>query len=181
MRPGRLLPLTLVYGCGFADPIDADVGDAAQCEEVETWERAWTEMEEDLAHAIASARGAGGPCGDTEIGQTAVVEMSPPLRCAARLHARWMGKRVRDGHEGPGGETPAERIFAAGYEGIPRGQLTADRYDDAEAALNAWFDDPEQCATLRDIGLDDVGVGVWRTSAGRFRWVLTLGSRRKQQ
>lgn len=168
-------------GCGgFEDPVFDDMGPAAHCAAFDTWERAWSEAEVDMAQAISSARGAGGDCGEQSFGANApLVTMVPELRCAARQHASDLRRRGTLDHYGKDGRSPVDRIYAAEYPGIPRGQLIARGDLDTQAVLSAWLSDPEQCAALLDRELDEVGVGVRVKAAGDVPyWVVTLGTRR---
>jgi hypothetical protein len=178
----RKYPLLLVLlstACtGFDDPVTDDVGEAAICDDVATWEREWSELEADLAAEIGQLRGGGGECGDRVFdgGQIVPVHV-PALRCAARIHARDMGERGVLSHQGSDGSDVVERITAAGYEGVPRGQLIAAGELDPAAVVQSWMADDGQCEALFDRRLKDIGVGLWREGPSEHPyWVLTFGT-----
>lgn len=173
------IPTVLLVGCtGFDDPVVDDVGDAAICISVETWESEWSVLEQELAEEIGKLRGAGGQCADEDFAGGQVVAVhNPNLRCAARLHARDMAEQGSLTHDGSDGSDAVARIDEAGYAGTARGQVIAAGELDPRAVVDAWLADPTQCAALRDRELKDVGVGLWREGASRHPyWVLTFGT-----
>ena len=163
---------------GFDDPVSVDVGDAEICVSVAVSEREWTDFEEAMVAKIGQLRGEGGTCGQDEFGPDGVVAVHiPELRCAARLHARDIAERGTLTHIGSDGSNPIDRIAAAGYVGIPRGQIIAAGQLDPEGAIEQWLADKTQCGALRDAKLKDVGVGLVRDGVDEHPyWVVTFGS-----
>jgi uncharacterized protein YkwD len=93
------------------------------------------------------------------------------------LHARDIAERGTLTHIGSDGSNPIDRIAAAGYVGIPRGQIIAAGQIDPEGAIDQWLADETQCGALRDTKLKDIGVGLVREGVDEHPyWVVTFGS-----
>lgn len=113
---------------------------------------------------------------------TAVLEVAPELRCAARLHASDLAEDLAEGgdlsHAGVQGSSPQQRMQEAGYAAIPVHELLAGDFEDPGQVLEAWLALPEYCEALYDPAIDDVGVGHGISASGEATaWVLVTGRR----
>jgi len=178
-----LLPCLLLAACGLDELIDEDLGDAPRCAEVDRWPVASANAEDELLDALEDLRRSGATCpGGAVLPGEGPLEPVTSLHCAARLHA---GDLVRNpelpvDHEGSDGRSALARINASGYAGIPRQELLAGDYTDADALVEAWVADPDHCPAILDEDLDHVGVAQAQTPAGdRIVWVVVTGQERR--
>ncbi len=187
LRRSGPLPVILGLGlvlpaCGVDELLDAELGDAPRCAEVDRWPVASVNAEDELLDAIETLRQAGTTCGAEVLPGVSPLEVIPQLHCAARLHA---GDLIRNpsvpvDHEGSDGGSALARANAAGYDGIARQELLAGDYTSVEALVEAWQQDDAHCRALLDTTLDHVGVAQARTREGdRIVWVVVTGQERR--
>lgn len=183
----RFLPIAIVAGlsstgCGLDPLVDAELGDAPRCAEVDRWPTASANAEDELLDAIEALRQSGAECGDETLAGVGPLEPMPALHCAARLHA---GDLIRHpalpvDHDGSNGSSALGRVNAAGYDGITRQELLAGDYANADALIEAWRASPSHCRAVLDADLDHVGVAQAQTRAGdRVVWVVVTGQERR--
>ncbi len=90
------------------------------------------------------------------------------LQRAAQEHTRSMISADYFGHDGPGGQTPAQRMRAAGY--IPGGNVGYEvgenlawgtlRLASPQAIVAAWMRSPEHRANILDARFRETAIGV---------------------
>jgi uncharacterized protein YkwD len=91
------------------------------------------------------------------------LAVNAPLALAAGRHALDMVERDYFDHTSPGGSTPAQRIWRAGYRGTRIGetiQFAIGRGATAEGAVRGWLDSPPHRRILLDSSFEDIGVGI---------------------
>lgn len=122
---------------------------------------------------VCGSRGSFAPAG--------LVRWSTQLYEAAQVHSLDMANRAYFEHNGPSGDSPAQRVRETGYryvrvaENIARGRSgpTGGPLDTA-AALQLWKDSPSHCANLMDAGITEIGLAcVVNRSKVRY-WTLVL-------
>jgi uncharacterized protein YkwD len=102
---------------------------------------------------------------------------APPLKSSQRLvlasrgHSYDMALRKYLGHDGPAGDTPAERARGVGVDSAALGEdLYMDRDNDrarlAERTVREWLGDPERRATMLAPRFATTGVGIARGANG---------------
>lgn len=176
-----ILPLVLP-ACGLEPLVDAELGDAPRCAEVDRWPVASADAEDELLDAIDALRQAGAECEGEVIDGVGPLELIPELQCAARLHA---GDLIRHpeqemGHEGSDGSSALARVNATGYDGIARHELLAGDYTAADALVEGWQSSLAHCRAALDGDLDHVGVAQAQSLAGdRIVWVVVTGQERR--
>ncbi|MCA9649730.1 MAG: CAP domain-containing protein [Myxococcales bacterium] len=179
---GLALSALLSIGCGVDPLVDAEMGDAPRCVEVDRWPAASAEAEDELLDAIDALRQGGAECGGEALDGVGPLELQPELHCAARLHA---GDLIRHpelevDHAGSDGSTPLSRANAADYDGIARQELLAGDFRDADALVSAWLDSEPHCRALLDDTLGHVGIAQAQTRRGdRIVWVVVTGQERR--
>ncbi len=106
----------------------------------------------------------------------ATLEWSGRLLIAARMHSADMAARGYLAHDGPGGDTPVDRVRAAGlgYHEIAE-NLYADAADDRAAlparALRGWLADPAHRDNLLAARFHATAIAVARGADGT--WYVT--------
>jgi uncharacterized protein YkwD len=183
--PPLRLPLVLVglaiqTGC-IIDVLREDpVGEAAACEAARRWPRAYAEREDELLDLVNEVRAGGGTCGEALQNPVPDLELSPELRCAARVHATDLAESGGLEHEGSDGSTTLSRVDRAQYDGIPKHELLAADFLDPQAVLAAWLGDPSHCEPLFDPTIDAFGVGhAMSANEDAAAWVLLTGENRE--
>jgi uncharacterized protein YkwD len=182
VRPSVLATVILVGSapaCVIDELTETDVGDERYCEGAERWPHELADGEDALFDAIEDVRRRGATCGEVRHNPTIPLEMIPELHCAARLHATDLATHEGIGPDGSDGSTPLSRANLSGYEGIPRYEMSAANFTDADLVLDAWLADEVHCAALLDRKLRHVGVGYSRNADdSATAWVVALGEPR---
>ncbi len=109
------------------------------------------------------------------------VRWSQQLYEAAHVHSLDMANRSYFEHQGPNGDTPAQRVGETGYryvrvaENIARGRSGASGgVLDTAAAMQLWRDSPAHCANLMDGRITEIGLAcVVNRNKVRY-WTLVL-------
>jgi uncharacterized protein YkwD len=150
------------------------VPDGSVCEPVADWSAAADAEEQQLVQYLNFARESGFGCELEQPMQAGPLEVSPELRCAARLHSRDMSARGFFDHVNPDGLGPEERMRQAGAtfriasESIARVEGQGGPGEGARWQLSRLLmDRGADCKNVADPGFDRVGVGI-------FEGLLTL-------
>jgi uncharacterized protein YkwD len=166
-------------GCVIDELRDDDVGDAPMCAAAQSWPHAYAELEDALFDIIGDGREVGGFCGGEPVNPVARLELSPELRCAARIHATDLAVHGALVHEGSDGSSPLSRANLAGYPGLVRHELLAADYTTALSVAVGWGEDAVHCRALFDKGIAEGAIGHSRDEhGGRTAWVLLTGELR---
>lgn len=102
---------------------------------------------------------------------------APPLKSSQRLvlasrgHSYDMALRNYLSHNGPAGDTPAERVRGVGVDSAALGEniymdRDADRAKLAQRAVQRWLHSPEHRANMLSPEFDTTGIGVARAADG---------------
>jgi len=102
---------------------------------------------------------------------------APPLKSSQRLvlasrgHSYDMALRNYLSHNGPAGDTPAERVRGVGVDSAALGEniymdRDADRAKLAQRAVQRWLHSPEHRANMLSPEVDTTGIGVARAADG---------------
>lgn len=104
-------------------------------------------------------------------GGTPPLKSSPRLVLASRGHSYDMALRNYLGHDGPAGDTPAERVRGVGVDSAALGENIYMDRDSAHAKLaertvKAWLDSAEHRANVLSPDFATTGVGIARAADG---------------
>jgi hypothetical protein len=99
------------------------------------------------------------------------LKSSQRLVLASRGHSYDMALRNYLGHDGPAGDTPAERVRGVGVDSAALGEnIYLDRETDraklAERAVKGWLNSPEHRANILSPGFAETGIGIARAADG---------------
>ena len=123
-------------------------------------------------------RAAGASCGaEGRFGPAAPLAWNETLARAAATHAAFRARRQQLIHEGPAGETPADRALALGYDYRRVAENLAFGQRDVAAVLRAWAASPSHCANQHDPVVDEAALACARARDGTPYWVMVLGRR----
>ncbi len=113
--------------------------------------------------------------------QARAKEGAPPLWAnesltkAAQPHAQAVGEGKAEGHIGPDGSDPLQRIEGAGYRPRAFGENVAVGSLNPEVVVSAWLASPAHRAILLDPSFQEVGLGGV-LNPDRPVWVADFGS-----
>ena len=123
-------------------------------------------------------RAAGADCGpEGRFAPAPPLAWNDTLAQAAAAHAGFLAREQRLAHEGPGGESPADRVRALGYDYRRVSENVAFGQPDVAAVLRAWKASPSHCANQHDPVVDETGLACARARDGTPYWVMVLGRR----
>ena len=152
------------------------------------WPNDWSEYENEVLSLINELRGEGATCFDSEGNGTDYpsadpLEMEPNLRCAARVHSKWMTENgmQHDSPGGPLGDDPWERMENAGYEGNPMSENIAAGYSTPEDVVAGWMSSTAgHCTAIMNENTNQIGVGYAQDSDADYSHFWTLDFGRQQ-
>lgn len=96
------------------------------------------------------------------------------LAGVARAHSADMRDRGFFNHTNPSGESPSDRVTAAGL-GNYGGENIAFGYPTAQAVMQAWMKSPGHRANILNCALQTMGVGVAYGGASGPYWTQVFG------
>jgi uncharacterized protein YkwD len=149
------------------------------CDDVATWDPAWTELENQVLTVVNQRRAAGANCNGTNFAPAPALTFDDRLRCSARRHSKDMGVNQFFDHKGSDSSMPGERILRAGYaftrasENIAAGPATA------AAVVDAWMASPSHCPNIMDPQMTNLGTGYYLAPSSMYKhyWTQNFGNR----
>jgi uncharacterized protein YkwD len=182
VRRALICTAILTSGCVIDVLREDEVGDSVRCEAAQLWPYEFAEREDAMLELVNDTRSEGGTCGDTVANPVDLVDLSPALKCAARLHAVDIATTGKLGHTGSDGTDTQARADAALYENIPGAELVAADFVDPQDALDAWQGSPEHCNEIFKARSDEIGIGYGENEHGdRSAWVIVFGELRNKE
>jgi uncharacterized protein YkwD len=145
--------------------------DAEHCVDALDWPADYEADEQALLDSINGLRRDGYRCGDRELDAVDALELSPSLRCAARLHSLDMVERGFFGRTNPDGDEPHDRMRNAGYDVGDSNEVRATGESDAMSALQHLLEDWDECNSLGSRRMTHVGIGRYED-----RWTLDFAT-----
>jgi uncharacterized protein YkwD len=109
---------------------------------------------------VNDARKRGLRCGDRQFPPTSPLFMSATLSIAAQAHAADMASGGYFDHRNRAGQSPGERVRAAGYQEQRVGENIAYGAADAQEVVAGWLRSTGHCKNLMDPRFSDMGVGL---------------------
>ena len=113
-------------------------------------------------------------CGGDWMPAAGPLSVNEKLAVAAQRHAEDMDERQYFEHDNPDGDTPTDRMRAAGYTGRRTGENIAKGQRDARAVVDAWIDSPGHCRNMMAPGYTEIGIG-YHNGSSKY-WVQNFGS-----
>ena len=104
------------------------------------------------------------------------LAFSRPLMAAARFHSADMAARGYSGHDGPSGDSPADRVrrFGLNYQEVAENIFADGRTIDGalpSRVLAAWMANPERRGNLLNASFHATAVAISRAPDGS--WYVT--------
>ncbi|WP_426754436.1 CAP domain-containing protein [Myxococcus sp. Y35] len=150
---------------------------AAYCDDVATWNAAWTSLEDQVLTLVNERRAAGAVCGGVAMPPAPALTNHPSLRCAARKHSKDMGINNFMSHTGSDGSTPWQRMTWAGYSYRNAAENVAAGYSTALAVVNGWMASTGHCNNIMNPVLVHIGIGYYNAPSSSYRhyWTQAFG------
>jgi hypothetical protein len=134
--------------------------DVEHCADTLEWPDAFEAGERALLDAVNALRREGFRCGEErELDDLEALELSPSLRCSARLHSRDMALRDFVGRTNLDGDEPGDRMRRAGYDAGDTNEIIVVREPDALSALEDMLGEWDECNELGSRRMVHVGIG----------------------
>ncbi len=133
-----------------------------------------------LAHRalelVNEARARGARCGSKSFGPAPPLAISGTLADVALGHATDMAEHDYFEHRDLAGESPADRVRAAGYHEKLVGENIAYGPQSVEEVVKGWLDSPGHCENIMDPRFAEMGIALATGRASRrgLFWVQLL-------
>jgi uncharacterized protein YkwD len=115
-------------------------------------------------------------CGSTTYPRANPLTANSRLQSAAQAHSKDMAKKNYFDHTNLRGQSPFDRMEAAGYNYRAAGENIAAGQPTPAAVVQAWLDSPGHCRNMMNAGFTELGVGV--ATGGRYGiyWTQNFGA-----
>ena len=145
-----------------------DVPAGAHCAPVASWDTKSTQYEEEVLKLTNEARAVGHNCdAEGNFGATTPLKMQVQLRCASRLHSKYMAETGDFNHTQTATMLdPFQRMKAAGYVFRTAGENIAAGQQTPKQVVDGWLDSDGHCRNLMDPGFTEIGIGYVVSKAG---------------
>jgi uncharacterized protein YkwD len=154
----------------------SEVPDNAFCDPVASWDASWSTLEQQILDIVNQRRSEGADCHSQGVfGPAGALTMNPALRCAARVHSKDMVDQNYFDHTGPNGDTPGDRIDAAGYLWSTWGENIAAGNSTAAATMDQWMNSDGHCANIMNPAFSEIGVGYYPGGSYGHYWTQAFG------
>jgi uncharacterized protein YkwD len=154
-----------------------EVPDNAFCMGVAGSDAAWSTMEEEILVIVNQRRAEGANCGsEGNFGPAGPLTMNPALRCAARVHSKQMVTEDFFDHTTPWGESPWDRMMAAGYSYSTAGENIAAGNSTAASTMQQWMDSDGHCSNIMNADFTEIGVGYYPGGGYGHYWTQNFGT-----
>lgn len=148
----------------------------AWCDDVVSWNQAWSDYEAQVLTLVNQKRAAGATCGGVKYAPAPPLTLDDRLRCAARKHSKDMGVKKFFSHTGSNGSTPWQRIKSAGYTYTQAAENIAAGYSTPSAVVTGWMNSSGHCKNIMKSSLKHLGVGYYEGTAGYKKyWTQDFG------
>ncbi len=136
------------------------------------------EIKREMLDLINTVRGEPRQCGGERFGAAPPVDWDEQLQHAASAHSNAMAQAGFFSHTGPEGDTPWERVEAAGYAARATGENIAAGYSESNGVVETWLESPGHCANLMRPEFTEVGVACSREPDSEYGtyWTLKLAA-----
>jgi uncharacterized protein YkwD len=172
--PGSNLPGSSKNGGSGSKP-SPKLPPGEYCAEVSNWDADWAERESRVLALVNAERAKGASCGGKSFGPASPLEMDGAMQCAARHHSKNMAEMDFFSHTGPDGDTPGDRLKAAGYTGGGWGENIAGGSQTPEDAMKSWMGSSGHCSNIMNPGYRKIGVGYHPGGDNGHLWTQTFG------
>ncbi len=128
----------------------------------------WSGFESEVLALTNEARKTGGDCGGERYGPAPALAANDGLRAVAFAHSKDMAERNFFDHDNPGGQSPFDRMRAAGITFSYAGENIAAGYPTATDVVEGWLDSPGHCANMLSADFTELGVGYYQSGSSAY-------------
>jgi uncharacterized protein YkwD len=178
--PGVLpFPTTLPTGMPTGLPTGAPTGAPTSVPTsapppTDAWPASYAAMEDAVIVEVNKRRAAGASCGGKSYGPASPLTSNSMLRTSARRHSQDMATRGFFDHQNPDGQSPSDRMRAAGYLGAGySGENIAAGRDTATGTVQQWMDSPGHCSNIMNPAFQLIGVGYAYGASAKYKHYWT--------
>ena len=130
-------------------------------------------LQDSILSNINTARASSRNCGATAKAAVPALVWNAKLEAAADAHNRDMAANNYFAHTSPGGQTPGDRITAAGYAWRSYGENIAAGQPTVEVVMTAWLNSAGHCTNIMSASFTEVAVAQFDSSKGMY-WTMVL-------
>lgn len=149
------------------------------CNSLDEWDEQWHQFEVEVLEIVNLRRSEGADCGGDIMPPVDPLVMNDLLTCSSRVHSQDMAVRDFFAHDNPDGESPFDRMEAAGYEYRSAGENIAWGQQSPEQVMSGWMDSPGHCRNIMSDSFTELGVGYYLHESGDNRprpfWTQNFG------
>ena len=164
-------------GTGGADAATGGVGSdlPAYCDPTLAWQAESVGLELEVLAIVNQERAKGATCGGEVMPSVGALSMDDSLQCAARMHSLDMNLRSFFDHSNPDGDSPGDRMDAAGYTGNSWGENIATGDNTAAGVMTGWMSSPGHCKNIMNGKYTLIGIGHYPGGTWGHLWTQTFG------
>lgn len=142
-----------------------------------TWPAQWQAFEAEVVALVNTRRATGASCGQQTFGPAAPLQAELRLIRAARAHSQDMALHQFFGHTNLNGQSPFDRIAAAGYMSRASGENISAGRSTPQDVVDGWMSSPGHCANIMSPNFTEIGVGYHPAddNYGHY-WTQTFGA-----
>lgn len=158
------------------DPVDEPVDEPVV--DGDGWAPGWAGLEDQMLVLVNEMRRNGGDCPSGHYGPRPELVMNSTLRTAARLHSKDMADNNYFDHNSRNGDSPWDRMGAAGYDAQPVGENIAAGGATAASTFQQWVNSDGHCRNMMSQNSNEIGIGYANGPAQYVHyWTQTFGAR----
>jgi len=121
---------------------------------------------------VNQTRAAGTTCTGVAMPPVSALTMSSVLRQVARAHAEDMATNDFFAHKNLSGQSPADRVTAAGYDWSAVGENIAGGKSTAEETMQQWLTSTEgHCENIMSDKYTEIGVGYAYSETHQYKYL----------
>lgn len=162
----------------------SDVPSLAICAPAGAWSDAAAQFEAEVLSLTNEARARGHDCGSQgRFGPAGALKAQPALRCAARLHSKYMAETGDFSHvESATQRDLAKRLSDVGYRASTWGENIAWGQRTPAEVVAGWLESDGHCRNIMSPSFTELGVGYVAASRGARAtpyWTQNFGAPRR--
>lgn len=162
----------------------SDLPSLALCAPARAWSDTAAQFEAEVLRLTNEARARGHDCGSQgRFGPTGALKAHPALRCAARLHSKYMAETGDFSHvESATQRDLAKRLSDVGYRASTWGENIAFGQRTPAEVVTGWLESDGHCRNIMSPSFTELGVGYVAASRGTRAtpyWTQNFGAPRR--
>lgn len=132
-------------------------------------------VESEVLRLVNEARGSRRTCGSTTHRAARALRTDAKLAKVAAAHSADMARKDYFNHNSRNGDTPFDRMRAAGYAYASAGENIAAGYRSPASVVKAWLKSPGHCRNIMRRSFTELGVGYATGGLYGSYWTQDFG------